>query len=86
MFGYSHSVPKLSLALAVDVETDNISGCFPGGGGVLPILRYTCMCRADAPVLAIFLSLSVAKKCKFSFFVPQLNLIILSFIEEEISQ
>ena len=29
----------------------------PGGGGVLPILRYTCMCRANARFLAIFVCL-----------------------------
>ena len=54
------------------------------GGGVLPILRYTCMCRANAPVFGHFFSLFV-EKIIFCLFVPQLNLIILSFIEEEIS-
>ena len=34
-------------------------------GGVLPILRYTCMCRANAPVFGHF-SLSVRRK-KFVF-------------------
>ena len=31
------------------------------GGGVLPILRCTCMCRANAPVFGHF-SLSVRRK------------------------
>ena len=53
--------------------------------GVFPILRYTCIFRANASVFGHF-SLSVRRKTKKILSVPQLNLVILSFIEEEISQ
>ena len=58
----------------------------PAPGGGTPYTEVYMYMLRKCPCFGHF-SLSLSeKKCKFSLFVPQLNLIILSFIEEEISQ
>ena len=57
-----------------------------GWGGGTPYTEVYMYVPRKCPCFWPFFSLCPKKKCKFSIFVPQLNLIFLSLTEEEISQ
>ena len=65
------------------VQCDSYTRSTRGGG--TPYTEVYMYVPRKCPCFWPF-SLCPKKKCKFSLFVPQLNLIIFSFMEEEISQ
>ena len=68
------------------IHVQRVAFRFVARGGGTPYTEVYMYVLRKCPCFWPFFSLCPKKKCKCSLFVPHLNLIILSFTEEEISQ